>query len=229
MGTFILILVGGFVCKFVYDSFLTDNTDRKFEDFSKSNPEAAARILNNNGGLLGSTQNRNKSVYAESMRYIANNNDWHINEVEDQLTLQLEEIIVTKDDYFSFMKRLQQEKGREAVQRKIDPEDTTAAISYNLAKKLYSPIYEGNQQDANQRLVDFLLKEYSTIIASVAKNNPMKGTPMEGMAYEVGIQNTTEHLLETKSIISHKFGVTPSVFKSTVHKVEDTVRTKLFK
>lgn len=228
MGMFVLILVGGFICKFVYDSYLTDNTDRRFEEFSKSNPEAAARVQNNQGGILGTTQKRNKSVYRESMKYIADNNGWHIQEVEEQMALQLKEVISSREDYFSFMKRIQQEKGREAVQRKIDPEDTTAAISFNLAKKIYSPIYEKNQNESDESLIDFLLMEYTKIIMSIGKDNPMKETPMEGMAYEIGINNMTEQLMKMKPLLSTKYGVATTEVESTIRKAEVAVRKNIF-
>jgi hypothetical protein len=228
MGTFVVILIGGFICKFVYDSYLTDNTDRRFDEFSKSNPEAAARVLNNQGGILGTTPKRNKSVYYESLKYIANNNNWELHEVEEQMALQLENVITDRADYLSFMKKMQQLKGQEAVDRKIDPEDTTAAISFNLAKKIYSPLYEKNTASKEQELVEFLLKQYTEIIMSIGKDNPMKGTPMEGMAYEIGINNTTEQLLKDKSLLSIRYGVSSAKVESTIQKAEIAVRQNIF-
>lgn len=160
MSTIIIIAVVLFILKFVYDSFLTDNTDKKFEEFSQSNPEAAARVLNNSGGVLGNKAKRNKSVQEESIKKLAEFNNWEISEVKMKLLENIASEINSRETYFEVMKGLQKEKAREAVIRKIDPDDTCAAVSFDLTHDLFEEVFETSNPPTDTDKVKALISIY---------------------------------------------------------------------
>lgn len=79
-----------------------------------------------------------------------------------------------------------------------------------------------------QPLIDFLIEEYTELLIAISKDNPLAGTPMEGLAYENAINNMTAQFLKTKWMLALRYGCSRSEVKQAIEKVEIAVRQKMF-
>jgi len=172
-----------FFGKFVYDTFLTNNTERDWEEYKQSDPVGAARVEKNNGLDISTKSKSRETDKQESLMRIADKLNCSTSEVKDNFLIRFDQIELTEEKIKSIVKSLGNEIYEESKMFNIDPEDTTAALKrewfsefrskneVSNSDKLYSKSLSGFIAD-NPEIEGLLLKsgDMSELLDYVAKN-----------------------------------------------------------
>lgn len=116
------------IVKFVYDTFLTGNTEKNWETYKHSNPEEAARIERNDG-LNFSTKPKSKDEDKEaSLSRLAASQNCSPLEIKLNLFRDLAGKERSDEDVMVLVHQLRQRQYIESKDFNIDPSDTSGAI-----------------------------------------------------------------------------------------------------
>lgn len=133
--TFIGIIALLFVAKFIYDSYLTNNTEKSFEEYKNNNPEAAARIERNKGFDLSTKPKTRSKDKEDSLLRMARNMGCAPDEVKEGYINDLKSQNLDQNKYSMMIKFLKEKKYEESKLLNIDPDDTSAAYMEKWTKE----------------------------------------------------------------------------------------------
>jgi tetratricopeptide (TPR) repeat protein len=118
-----LIVAGVFLLlKFIYDSYLTNNTNRRWNEYKRQDPETARKIENQHG------VRDTKSDRERSMEIIARNTNSDVNSIKQEYFDELDKSNFDIVEYESTKKFLNEAKIVEAKRYILSHEDTPSAI-----------------------------------------------------------------------------------------------------
>ncbi|MDO7847445.1 hypothetical protein Q5H92_13830 [Hymenobacter sp. M29] len=153
LGLVLLLFIG----KFIWDTFITDNTERQYQIRKRANPEEAARLENTvkrgeyfNFNYAPKSNEDHKTI---SLALLASKFGCEAYQVKEQYTRGLIEMIkesgASNTQIIQILSenlnQIRQSKGIEAVQFGIDPDDTPAAFTEIWLKELLA-ITEATQE-----------------------------------------------------------------------------------
>ena len=115
------------IFKFIYDTYLTNNTEKGWQEFTNSDPESAARIERNE--LLDfSTESKSKIKDKEdSILRMAQKRGCKPDEVKEDFISDLKSQNLDQSGYDAMLQILKEEKYEESREFDIDPDDTASA------------------------------------------------------------------------------------------------------
>lgn len=132
---FILIIL-----KFIYDTFLTNNTAETKKIFKEDYPEENYRLDNNNGLDLNVKAKANESDRKRSLEEIAKNMNTTTELVKYKYIEQLKTKISSHDEKTHFFKIIREKKIEEAKTKDIDPDNGVAALMEQWAKEYLNSV-----------------------------------------------------------------------------------------
>jgi|GEM_PF-4406737 len=138
--TFIGIIALLFVAKFIYDSYLTNNTEKVFEEYQNNNPEAAARIERNKGFDLSTKPKTRSKDKEDSLLRMARNMGCTPDEVKEGYIEDLKSQNLDQNKYSMMIQILKEKKYEESKLLNIDPDDTSSAYMEKWTKEYFNKI-----------------------------------------------------------------------------------------
>lgn len=167
METLLIILglfVAFFVLKFIYDSYLTNNTNEKWSEYRRVNPEEAARIENNKGLNLNTKQRTNESDRKESLLRLATSTNCPIHKLKETYFNTLKNECNTIKEINDKILNLREVKYEESRIYNIDPDDTSVAILETWTREYLNEIKGGSKNEVVQLMKLFTEEEKNDII-----------------------------------------------------------------
>ena len=126
---FIALLIFG---KFLWDTYATGNTDKDWESYKRNEPEKAARIINSDTFDMSTDYKPNPRHQKDSLQILALTFECDASEVEENYKSIHREALAgglgSVEQFKQAMNDLKHEKHKQAVQFKIDPDNTPAAF-----------------------------------------------------------------------------------------------------
>lgn len=95
----------------------------------------------------------------------------------------------------------------------------------------YKPIQEFNNSTPMEREITarkFIRQVFDNIVTKTYRENPMKGTPMEGYAILNAINKTNEYLVNDISSLSTKYNLPNNTIKRIIQEVSRDVHDDFF-
>lgn len=136
MLTFIGIFALVLIAKFLFDTYVTGNTQKDFNNYRKSNPEQAARIMLNKGLNLNTDYKFNQVDLDVSEFLISERLGCSISDVKSKYLEHLKnQDLANKEEIDEFLGNLRNRKYEEAVAFKMDPDNTPSAIYYRWTEE----------------------------------------------------------------------------------------------
>jgi len=142
LGIFALIFFG----KFIYDTYLTNNTQQIIDDFRKNEPEEAARLAINRGLNLNTDFKYSENEINESYKYLAEmfkcSGDRDelkqeiINSVFKKALENTNPPFNLKDDSIKLIdEALRQKKYNDSIRFRFDPENTPSGLLHKIFRE----------------------------------------------------------------------------------------------
>jgi hypothetical protein len=117
-----------FFGKFIYDTYITDNTNKNWEKYQRNNSESAARAEKNKGLDFNTKSVTNQNKKIDSYIFLANNLKCSPEHVEAIYTKDLRKNISHSSQALEMAKSWKNEKYEQSKQLNIDPDDTPASL-----------------------------------------------------------------------------------------------------
>jgi len=131
LGIIFLFIVG----KFIFDTFLTNNTAKTKKWYKENYPEENYRLDKNEGLNLNVKPKANINDRQRSLEEVAINMNTTPELVKNKYIEQLKSKINSDDEKIYFFKTIRQKKIEEAKTKGIDPDDGVAALMEEWAKE----------------------------------------------------------------------------------------------
>ncbi len=126
--TFVGLLAIFIFGKFIYDSFLTNNTNDNWDKYKKQYPVEASRVEGNTGlNISVKSKSREQDKIASLIR-MASNNECKVGEVKKVFLDKLKSRNLIIKDIQEAIKMCKQNKYEESKVFKIDPDDTVSSF-----------------------------------------------------------------------------------------------------
>jgi Leucine-rich repeat (LRR) protein len=132
--TFLGVLFLFLIVKYVYDTFLTNNTKELLEEYERTNPEESQRLKRNKGLNLNTKPENNLNNQQESLKRLADFKGIGTDDLKEHFWADLQKMEVSNSSYRETLDFIRQEKLNESELYNIDPDDTAQAY---LEKWLY--------------------------------------------------------------------------------------------
>jgi hypothetical protein len=142
MFTFIGIIATIIFLKFIYDTFLTNNANKNWNEYKSENPEKAARIERNTGLNFNTKPNSNLAHKLASLQMLAEHYGCNASDVKDVVMNEFKANYQNYQELTNLLEKFKIAKGTESIQYDIDPEDTPNAYLYNWALELRTSIIQ---------------------------------------------------------------------------------------
>jgi len=125
IGVIALFILG----KFIYDTYLTNNTTRRWNVYKRNHPEDAAKV-ERNGGLSfnNKSQKTKENEKIETLNRLANNMDCLPNEVKEKFLAELNAEKTRPEECENLIKIFKEEKYKESQTFGIDIDNTIPAF-----------------------------------------------------------------------------------------------------
>jgi antitoxin component YwqK of YwqJK toxin-antitoxin module len=136
LGIIFLLIIG----KFIYDTFLTNNTAETKEWYKKNYPEENYRLDRNEGLDFNVKPKTNINDRQRSIYEIAKNMNTTPELVKNTYIEQLKSKINSHDEKIYFLKTIREKKIEEAKTKGIDPDDGVAALMEEWAKEYLNSV-----------------------------------------------------------------------------------------
>lgn len=235
--TFIILIIIFVIGKFVYDSYLTDNTDKNWENYLKENqkqPNKISDLIVNNLSIPQSDVNRDASLRLMALSY-----NCELSKVEENfiVVIQKELEVISIEE---ILENLKLRKANDAQTFNMHPNDTPAAIMEEWLTEFYEKDnyddYEtiGSFSDIEKQYVISLLKgEIEKWLCDEARKviaeNPGRDRIMQSMLVMHELESYSENV--KLKIIDDKvhYGLTEKEIKLLVHMSMENVVNDLFK
>lgn len=196
---FLALVLIAIVLKFLFDTYLTNNTAKRWDDYKSREPEKAARIINNKGldvSTKSKSTNTNKIV---GVALIAKKLNCHPSEAKSYFLKGIKSSGLTLSQVNEVIKGLRENIYKEAIHLIIDPEDTPAAIkikwleSYigdiledelNWGNKNHNKRFVGSENSTSSKLNSTIGEKYATLINILTESpagNILKDTSNEAL------------------------------------------------
>lgn len=230
-----------FIGKFIWDSFLTSNTDNQFETNKKLYPEETARLENSikNGNILNFNYEAKSNPLhkAAALTAIAESFGCAPSEAKDAYQKGIKELMANPFVTHEFiieninqsLKELRNQKRTQALENNIDPDDTPAAYGELWVQEIFDqfkrqiPKVEAQQkveqviQKPNSLTCRFGKVTVSEILAPDA--DPEEKVFGSLVVYTQELEHTSMMLDESKELRRH----------SSYHEAMDMVRANGWK
>ncbi|GAB2601435.1 hypothetical protein [Spirosoma areae] len=149
-----------FFGKFIYDTYITDNTDKNWEKYQKNNPESAAGIEGNRGLNFNTQSIKNQNKKIASYVFIANNLNCAPEHVEAIYTTDLRKNISHSSQALEMAKNWQDEKHKQSEQLNIDPDDTPAGLLETWTMSVFNDLKRSENLSSKDEIEEEEDSEY---------------------------------------------------------------------
>lgn len=129
-----------FVGKFIYDTYITDNTEKNWEKFRRSNPEEAARLERNEGLNFNLKPIKNDDHKVASYIMLAQRLNCSPENVREIYTVDLRKKISSSSDVLELARHWKAKKYEESKRLNVDPDDTPASLLEKWTMSIFAEL-----------------------------------------------------------------------------------------
>ncbi|MEJ8758460.1 hypothetical protein WG947_15710 [Pontibacter sp. H259] len=141
IGLIALVILG----KFIYDTYLTNNTDRDWENFKVSEPEKAARIERNKILDFNTNPNLKDEAAKQSLLILAKRKGCTPDEAKEKFLDDLSIQNLSLEQLNAQLSLIRKNKYNESILFNIDPDDTPSAFLENWTHEFINYRHEIEQ------------------------------------------------------------------------------------
>lgn len=205
--------------KFIFDTYLTNRTEKDWDQYKQSNPERAARIEKNKGFDFSEKSKSRDQDKRESLIRMARNLGCLPSQVKECFINGLKEQNLTVAQTEKAIQMSRQKKYEESKVFNIDPDDTAAAYMEEWTKEFLDNKEYAGRQRTERDIAESLLAENPELdrivrsgdelaLHSFLSDNPdLMDSILENLesTYESAVESTYESAEEYRDKAGDKF------------------------
>lgn len=157
--TFVGIIALFILGKFIYDTYLTNRTEKDWNEYKQSNPESAARIERNKGLDFSTKSKSREQDKRDSLLRMAENIGCSPAQVKENYIKGLKEQQLTAAQTKEAIQMCRQKKYEESKVFNIDPDDTASAYMEEWTKEYLKNKEYADRKRTEREVAEDLITE----------------------------------------------------------------------